>query len=221
MNELLTSVRQNALGLALFAFFTVGVIAITQVTTAERIRENVQKTQERALNEIISADLYDNTLLTDTLSVSEFDTRLLGPVKTNDRIHLARREGQVIALLLPVVAPDGYTQEIRMLVGVLRDGSIIGVRITQHLETPGLGDKIDIRKHDWVLSFNEKSLTHPDDKGWAVKKDGGEFDQFTGATITPRAVVRAVKHALQFVEQHRDALFNAPMPVQQAQGEPS
>ncbi|NCC28094.1 MAG: RnfABCDGE type electron transport complex subunit G, partial [Gammaproteobacteria bacterium] len=108
---------------------------------------------------------------------------------------------------LDPVVPDGYAGPIQLLVSVLRDGSVGGVRVLFHHETPGLGDKIEERKSDWVLSFDGKSLSNPTPERWAVKRDGGEFDQFTGATITPRAIVHAVKNTLIYVQQQGDALF--------------
>src|SRR5690606_24060195 len=109
--------------------------------------------------------------------------------------------------LVPAVAPDGYSGAMRMLVGVNRDGTLAGVRVLTHRETPGLGDKVDLSKSDWILGFNGRSLGNPEPDRWGVKKDGGEFDQFTGATITPRAVTAQVKRVLQQVEQSRTLLF--------------
>jgi electron transport complex protein RnfG len=212
MNELLLSIRRNAVGLALFALVTAGAIAVAQVTTAERIEHNIRMAQARALNELVPAGTYDNDILEDTLGVvgSTFNQQLLGPLAEKDKIYLARSEGKVNTVILPVVAPDGYTTVIKLLVGIHADGTLAGVRVTEHRETPGLGDKIDLKKSDWVLSFAGKSLTNPGEDGWAVKKDGGQFDQFTGATITPRAVVKAVKLAQKFFAQHKDQLLNPP-----------
>ncbi len=212
MNELLLSIRRNAVGLALFALVTAGAIAVAQVTTAERIEHNIRMAQARALNELVPAGTYDNDILEDTLGVvgSNFNQQLLGPLAEKDKIYLARSEGKVNTVILPVVAQDGYTTVIKLLVGIHADGTLAGVRVTEHRETPGLGDKIDLKKSDWVLSFAGKSLTNPGEDGWAVKKDGGQFDQFTGATITPRAVVKAVKLAQKFFAQHKDQLLNPP-----------
>lgn len=208
MKELLTSIRKNAVGLSLFAIVTAGVIAVAQTTTAERIKDNIRAAEARALNEIIPADAYDNALLSDTLVLSEhFDTRLLGPVADDARVYRARQSNQPVAVLLPVVAPDGYTTHIDMIVGIHPDGSVAGVRVVAHRETPGLGDKIERRKSDWIETFEGRSLTSPDADGWAVRKDGGDFDQFTGATITPRAVVAAVHRALQFFAANKDKLL--------------
>ncbi|MDO6683479.1 MULTISPECIES: electron transport complex subunit RsxG [unclassified Oceanobacter] len=214
MKELLASIQRNAIGLGLFAIVTAGAIAIAQVGTADRIAHNMRLAQSRALNEIIPANQYDNDLLTDVISVNRnFDTRLLGPLPDDASIHLARHQGQVTTVILPVVAPDGYTMEIGLLVGIHADGRLAGVRVISHRETPGLGDKIDLKKSDWVMAFNGKSLLSPAESAWAVKKDGGDFDQFTGATITPRAVVTAVKHALQFFERHQTQLLSYPLPA--------
>ena len=209
MKELFSSIRRNAAGLAIFATVTAGAIAVAQYLTADRIAHNIRAAESRALNELIPADRYDNDLLNDTLSVdSRFNQQLLGPLAADAAIYRARQNGEVTAVILPVVAPDGYTTNIDLIVGVNRDGSLAGVRVVAHRETPGLGDKIEVRKSDWINSFAGRSLTDPAAERWAVKKDGGEFDQFTGATITPRAVVRAVKRALMFFDMHRELLLN-------------
>ncbi|MCD8521615.1 MAG: electron transport complex subunit RsxG [Saccharospirillaceae bacterium] len=219
MNDLLQSVRRNAIGLGLFAMVTAGAIAVAQVGTKERIEHNILMAQAKALNEIVPAGSYDNDLLTDVIAVdNRFNQQLLGPLPDDARIHLARTNGRVTTVILPVVAPDGYTTQIAVLVGVHADGSIAGVRIIEHKETPGLGDKIDRKKSDWVLGFNDKSLTNPSGEGWAVKKDGGDFDQFTGATITPRAVVKAVKLALKFFELHKNELLGQRLTEPQHSG---
>lgn len=217
MNDLLQSIRRNAIGLGLFALVTAGAIAVAKVATSERIERNIELAQARALNDIVAVGSYNNDLLHDTLAIDQrFNQQLLGPLKASDKIHLARRDGEVTTVILPVVAPDGYTMEIRLLVGIHADGSIAGVRITEHRETPGLGDKIDLKKSPWVLDFNGKSLSNPAAERWAVKKDGGDFDQFTGATITPRAVVQAVKHAQLFFRQHQNILLNRQVAKQPA-----
>jgi electron transport complex protein RnfG len=113
----------------------------------------------------------------------------------------------VVAAIIPVTAPDGYTGAIDLIVGVNADGSIAGVRTLSHKETPGLGDKVDLKKSDWILGFNGRSLDNPKPRGWAVKKDKGVFDQFTGATITPRAVIAATLRALQYADANSATLF--------------
>ena len=123
-----------------------------------------------------------------------------------------RKNGQVTGFILPAVAPDGYSGDIRLIIGIRADGTLAGVRVTAHNETPGLGDKVELRKHPWILSFEGRSLRNPPRDQWQVKKDGGVFDQFTGATITPRAVVRKVRDTLQFYREHGDELRKAANP---------
>jgi electron transport complex protein RnfG len=207
MPELLSAIRRNAVGLALFAMVTAGAIAVTQVLTQERIARNILAAEAKALNQIVPVGSYENDMLTDTITLDErFNLSLLGPIGDHALAHVARTDGQVTTVILPVTAPDGYTTAIRLLVGIHANGDIAGVRTVEHRETPGLGDKIDHRKSDWIFSFQGTSLS--DDITWAVKKDGGDFDQFTGATITPRAVVAAVQGALQFFQQHQASLLN-------------
>ena len=198
------SILRNSVILGLFAVATVGMIAVTQQTTAERISEAQRRVQLSALNEIVPHDQHDNDLLTDSFSVQ--DRQYLSLSAPADA-YRARQGERVSAVILPVVAPDGYSGRIDLLVGIRADGSIAGVRSVSHRETPGLGDKIDAGKSQWILSFSGKSLSMPIPEQWAVKKDGGQFDQFTGATITPRAVVKAVYQALTYFDQHRAALL--------------
>ncbi|WP_430462319.1 electron transport complex subunit RsxG [Thalassolituus sp. LLYu03] len=220
MQDLIASIRRNAVGLGLFALVTAGAIAVAQVTTADRIEHNIRMAQARALNELVPVGSYDNDLLEDTLPVdSRFNQQMLGPLSEKDRIYLARQQGNVTTVILPVVAPDGYTTAIKLLVGIHADGTLAGVRVTEHRETPGLGDKIDLKKSEWVLGFAGKSLDNPGEENWAVKKDGGAFDQFTGATITPRAVVKAVKLAQKFFAQHKDQLLGSRLVEPSSVGE--
>jgi len=125
-------------------------------------------------------------------------------------VFRARKDGKPVALAITPVAPDGYVGPIKLLVAISVDGTILGVRVLSHHETPGLGDAIEEKRSNWVLGFNGHSLSNPEDKGWHVRRDGGQFDQFTGATITPRAVVKAVHKALKFYELNKDKLFQQP-----------
>lgn len=216
MQELFSAIQRNALGLAIFAALTAGAIAVTQVLTQQRISDNIATAQAKALYQLVPAADVENDMLHDTVDLhspqaaKQFHLSLLGPAKNDAVAYLARKNGQVHTVILPITAPDGYTQEIRLLVGIRADGSISGVRAVEHKETPGLGDKIELKKSPWILGFNDKSLLNPDIDHWKVKKDGGEFDQLTGATITPRAVVLAVRRALEFFNKHHDALLNVP-----------
>lgn len=199
------SITRNSLLLALFAVFTTLLIAGTYLSTKDSIAAEKRRAEEKALLQIIPRDLHDNSMLDDTIAVGP-DAAGLGLLEEKN-IYIARENGSAIAAILPVVAPDGYTGEIELIVGVRTDGTIAGVRTLSHRETPGLGDKVDLKKSDWVLSFNGRSLENPGLTGWAVKKDKGVFDQFTGATITPRAVVAAVKRALQYAQDNQKTLL--------------
>lgn len=198
------SILRNSLILGLFAIFTVGLIAFIQQATSERIAAEQQRMQMRALNEILPDDQHDNDLLQDTFSIDDRRYLQLPAPATAWR---ARRSGEVIAVILPVVTQDGYSGCIDLLVGIRANGELAGVRVVNHRETPGLGDKFEVAKGNWIFSFDGKSLSMPAPEGWAVRKDGGEFDQFTGATITPRAVVQAIYQALRYFEEQRGELL--------------
>jgi electron transport complex protein RnfG len=207
MNMLGKSISKNTLILTAFALVTAGALALTNLGTQERIAKAERAAQQRALYEIIPPSRHDNDLLTDTIPVPSFAWELLG-ANAESKIHRARRNGEISALIIPAVAHDGYSGDISMIVGVNSDGTLAGVRILLHKETPGLGDKIELKKHRWILSFDGKSLQVPVLEDWKVKKDGGVFDQFAGATITPRAVVGQVKRVLEFVAANKQVLFN-------------
>ncbi|MFG0380513.1 electron transport complex subunit RsxG [Pseudomonas sp. zbq_18] len=201
--EISRSMLKNAAVLGLFAIATVGVVAAIQQGTAPRIAAAEREAQVQALAQILPSGSYDNYLLDNSRLVQD---ELLGN-KNPAPAYLATLGGQPSAVILQVTAPDGYSGSIRLLVGILADGRLAGVRALHHRETPGLGDKIELAKSRWILGFEGKSLTQPDEAGWAVKKDGGQFDQFAGATITPRAVVKAVHKALQYFDQHKAELL--------------
>lgn len=199
------SIAGNSLLLALFAVVTTLLISGTYLLTKDQIAEQKRMAEEKALLEIVPRNRHDNSMLDDVIAVGP-DTDGLA-LSQDKRVYLARQGEQVVAAIIPVTAPDGYTGEIELIVGVNADGSIAGVRTLSHRETPGLGDKVDRRKSDWILGFNGRSLDNPELPGWAVKKDKGVFDQFTGATITPRAVVAATLRALQYAQANRKTLF--------------
>ena len=201
--EISRSMLKNALVLGLFAIGTVGSVALLQQGTATRIAAAEREAQVRALADILPAGSYDNHLLDNRL---ELNAPELGH-RSPQSAYLALKGDQPSALILPVTAPDGYSGAIHLLVGIFADGRLAGVRVLGHKETPGLGDKIELAKSDWVRSFEGKSLSDPGEDGWAVKKDRGEFDQFAGATITPRAVVKAVHGALRYFDKHRAQLL--------------
>jgi len=187
-----------------FAIVSTGLVAFTFTGTREIIAANERAALLSNLNALVPPERYDNRLDEDTLQI--IDPEYMGtdePVT----VYRAYQRGEPVAVLAAPVAPDGYSGPIRLLIGVYADGTLAGVRVLSHKETPGLGDPIELGRSDWVLSFTGKSLNNPDSKGWAVKKDGGVFDQFTGATITPRAVVKAVRRFLEYFQQHREQLF--------------
>jgi electron transport complex protein RnfG len=199
------SITRNSALLAIFAICTALLLTGTYLLTRDRIAGEIRKAEEKALLEVVPRERHDNSMLDDTLPVGR-DSAGLG-LRQDKRIYIARQGDTVVTAIIPVTAHDGYTGDIDLIVGVNRDGTIAGVRALNHRETPGLGDKVDIKKSDWVLGFNGRSLENPTLSGWAVKRDRGVFDQFTGATITPRAVVAATLRALQYAEANRDKLF--------------
>lgn len=202
------SITRNSWLLAMFAVATTLLIAGTYLLTKERIGEQKRMAEEKALLEIVPRERHDNSMLDDIITVGPESQGL--NLTENKRIYRARRGDVVIAAIIPVRAPDGYTGDIDLIVGVNADGSVAGVRALSHKETPGLGDKVDIRKSNWILGFDGHSLDNPAPAGWAVKKDKGVFDQFTGATITPRAVVAATLRALQYAQANSKTLFARP-----------
>lgn len=206
------SISKNSFILAAFAVFTAGALALTNLGTQERIAAAERAAQQRALFEIIPLQDHDNDLLNDTIPVPDSAWEPLG-AGADSKIYRARRGNEITALIIPATAHDGYSGDISMIVGVKRDGSIAGVRVLLHKETPGLGDKIELKKHQWILSFNGKNLNVPVIEEWKVKKDGGVFDQFAGATITPRAVVGQVKRVLEFVAANQQNLFIDTQPL--------
>ena len=201
----LASIGLSGTVLALFAAVTSIAIGWTYLSTKSQIDFEVRRAEARQLLEIFPADTHDNELVDDTFSI-DAETPLLG-IREARQGYRARLNGDVIGVILPTTARDGYSGDIRALVGIRRDGTVAGIRVVAHRETPGLGDKVDIRKSDWVTDFNQRSLTDPTLPGWNVKKDGGVFDQFTGATVTPRAVILATRRALEYANLHTATLF--------------
>lgn len=203
------AITRNAVILGLFAVGTAALLALTHDNTRQRIHCNHVAALESSLYEVFPRDKADNNLLTDMIRV---DDRRLG--RGEHFVYRARQQDTPTGAVMETVAPDGYGGAISLLVGVDRGGRITGVRVVPpHNETPGLGDKIETRKSDWILSFDGRSLDNTPAENWAVRKDGGEFDQFTGATITPRAVVDAVHRALRYYRENRDELFERPTEV--------
>ena len=201
----LASIGLSGTVLALFAAITSVAIGWTYLGTKAQIDLEVRRAEARQLLEIFPPDTHDNDIVDDVFEVAA-ETALLG-IRETRQGYRVRQGNKVIGVILPATARDGYSGDIRALIGVRLDGSVAGVRVVAHRETPGLGDKVDLRKSDWILDFNERSLTNPILRGWNVEKEGGVFDQFTGATVTPRAVILATRRALEYATLNAATLF--------------
>ena len=186
-----------------FSTLATALLVAGNLATKSDIAARQQEDLLRSLNQVVPAEHYDSDLLNQPLSMSDGEGR-------NLTVYRGLQGMQVSALAWEVVG-QGYAGDIRLIMGVNAKGQILGVRVLSHAETPGLGDKIETAKGDWILSFNDLSLETTSAKGWHVKKDGGEFDQFSGATITPRGVVAAVYKGLNFFDSHKDELLKPPV----------
>jgi Na+-translocating ferredoxin:NAD+ oxidoreductase subunit G len=194
----------TSLALLIAAILGSGLVAFSYQLTFEQIKRNEREALIKSLSTLVDSEMYDNDLVNDITYVQHKE--LLGsdnPII----IYRARLAQHPTAAILSPVAPDGYNGKIHLLVGVDYQGKLLGVRVISHQETPGLGDMIDARRSNWILSFNGLSLNNLARTAWNVKRDGGIFDQFSGATITPRAVIRAVHNALVFYEEHKTIIF--------------
>ena len=192
--------------LAVIAAICTTLVAATYQLTRERIVANEKALLEQALQPALAGIFYEG-------GVSESRLVMLPPhdLPGNDRalIYRVYAQGKPVAALFAVTARDGFSGLIRILVGVEFDGTITGVRILQHRETPGLGDKIESARSDWIFQFDGRSMGNPEVTGWAIRNDGGEFDQLTGASVTPRAVIGAIRDTLLYFDAHRDEMFAA------------
>ena len=203
-----------SLMLGLFSVVGIGLVAFTHANTKDRIAANERAFVLKSLRELVPDNWHDNDLLADQIRTRDRDA--FG----NDEpvtIYRARMGANPVAAILTPTAPDGYNGAIRLLVAIDTDNTLIGVRAIRHAETPGLGDAIDTNKSDWILGFNGKSLLNPPPSKWAVKKDGGDFDQITGATITPRAIVKTVARTLVFFKDNQEQMFWWPSNDQKQQ----
>ena len=194
----------SAVLLAMFAAAGTFFVSYTFDNTIDRINENKRLALLKSIHVLIPPSAHDNDIFTDIIAVQ--NKTLLGNNKSV-KVYRARKNNKPVAVILNSVAPDGYSGNIELLVAININGTLAGVRVVHHKETPGLGDAIEENRSDWITKFKQRSLTNPDKKGWAVKRDGGEFDQFTGATITPRAIVKAVYNTLRYYKENRDTLY--------------
>ncbi|CED71007.1 electron transport complex protein RnfG [Aliivibrio wodanis] len=205
---MLKTMKKSSLVLALFAVASTALVTITFALTKDQIAYQQQQQLLTTLNQVVPRSLHDNELYKACTLVSNSDA--LGTEQPMP-IYLASLNDKHSGAAIEAIAPDGYSGAIKVIVGVDANSMVTGVRVLSHQETPGLGDKIDTRITRWVDSFLGKSVDNLEDKSWAVQKDGGQFDQFTGATITPRAVVKAVKKAVWFYKTHQDELQTLPL----------
>lgn len=182
--------RKHGITLALFAAGSTGLTAAINELTKSTIEDQAAQQQKALFDQVMPANLYNNDLLKSCYQVT---APALG--KSQHKVWIAQDGEKPVAAVMEATAPDGYSGAIQLLVAADFKGTVLGTRVTEHHETPGLGDKIELRISDWITLFAGKVIHGQNDSHWAVKKDGGDFDQFTGATITPRAVVNAVKRA--------------------------
>jgi electron transport complex protein RnfG len=197
-------VIKGGITLAMIAAICTTLVAATYQLTAERIAANEQAWLERSLEPALSGVFFEGSVTESKLVISPPHDLPGSDVAIVYRVFA---EGEPVAALFAVTARDGYTGPIRILVGVGIDGVVTGVRIVQHRETPGLGDRIDQSRSDWVYQFDGRALGNPVETRWLLAVDGGEFDQLTGASVTPRAVVKAIKETLLFFAANRDEIF--------------
>ena len=217
MNPALRDALSTALALMVFSVVGAGLLSGTFGATRPSIQRSEEADKLRLVAQTLPAGSYDNDLIRDARPLAA--DPLLG-LRRPGLAYPARLGDKPAAVVLEVVAPDGYSGEIRLLVGILAEGRLAGVRVVAHKETPGLGDYIDILRSDWIRQFDGRSLADPSPEAWKVRKDGGRFDYRAGATISPRAVVKATRKALEYFAAHRAELLapaTAPT-VTQAEG---
>jgi len=186
-----------------FSTLATALLVAGNLATQDVIVERQKEDLLDSLSQVIPASHYDNDLLAHPLEVKDDKGHAL-------TVYRGTEGNQVSALAYEIVG-SGYAGEVRLILGLDAQGEILGVRVLSHAETPGLGDKIEAEKSDWIIKFNGLSLSNPTEEHWGVKKDGGQFDQFSGATITPRGVVQAIKGGLAFFEGHKTELLNPPV----------
>jgi H+/Na+-translocating ferredoxin:NAD+ oxidoreductase subunit G len=201
------SVWRSGLTLAVIAAVCSALVALTWQLTAERIEANEKEWLARSLQPALAGLLFDSPVTESMITIPAPNDL---PGSEDAVVYRVYSGEEPVAALFVVSAKDGYAGPIKFLVGVKMDGTVTGVRVLEHHETPGLGDRIEILKSDWVLQFDGHSLRDPEPRHWAIKGDGGRFDQLTGASITPRAVIKAMRTTLTWFALNREAIFAAP-----------
>ncbi len=205
---------QKGLILGAFALLSIGLTVLTWHFTKDQIQEEKEKALLRAISDLIPQDQFTNDPYRDCTIIR--NQQLLGTEKPQSAWQLKNADNKPVAVVISSVAPDGYSGKIELIVGHYLDDidsstRLAGVRVTSHNETPGLGDKIHVDKSDWILQFNNLPTMDIITENWQVKKDGGKFDAFTGATITPRAVISAIHNNIQYFKLYRDQILSAPV----------
>lgn len=192
---------RHGLILGLFCLGFGLLLAITDEITLDNIAARAMEDKQNSLGQVLPDELHDNNPVTDTLELTSAEGR---PVT----IYQAKKGGRVTGVAFEIFG-SGYAGEIKLMMGIDADGKVLGVRVLAHKETPGLGDKIEVKKGPWIERFTGLSMGNPPIERWKVKKDGGDFDQFAGATITPRGVMAAIRGGLEFFAEHKSQLTKA------------
>ncbi|QBH96424.1 electron transport complex subunit RsxG [Limnobaculum zhutongyuii] len=203
---MLSTMRRHGLTLALYAALATGITSGVYLLTKSTIEKQAIQQQKALFDQVIPATIYDNALQNECYVVTD---NSLGTDRAH-RLFIARKGYAPVAAVIETTATDGYSGAIQLMVAADFNGNVLGVRTLEHHETPGLGDKIELRISDWITHFSGKQVNGEQDKQWLVRKDGGMFDQFTGATITPRAVVKAVKQTTLYIQQHHQQFESLP-----------
>ncbi len=206
-------VIKGGVTLAAIAAICTLLVAATYQLTADRIAANEQAWLERSLEPALSGLSFEGSITESKLEIPPPHDL---PGNDTAIVYRVFAEGAPVAALFVVTARDGYAGPIRILVGVGTDGTVTGVRIVEHRETPGLGDRIDQSRSDWVFQFDGHSLGNPVEARWLLEVDGGDFDQLTGASVTPRAVIKAIRDTLIYFDAHRDEIFALPATEEQS-----
>lgn len=211
-STILKHATQTGAILALFAIVGTAFLVATHFATKDIIAESERQAKLELISQIVPRNAFDNDIIKDAAALPaapEIGNR------EPSTVYRATREGKPVAAVLEAAAPDGYSGRIKFIIAIKADGAISGVRVIEHHETPGLGDYIEIAKSQWITIFDGNSLTNPPDKDWRVKKDGGKFEHNTGATVTPRAMIKAVHKTLEYFRKNRDKIFALPASTQE------
>jgi electron transport complex protein RnfG len=203
-NAIFKNALKTAITMLAFASIGTSLLAYVFDITRAPIEASEKEARLALFKEILPVNVYDNDLLKTTVEIDPND--LLGN-RVSTIANIAKFNNKTTGVILEAIANDGYSGDIKLLIAIRADGSISGVRVLAHKETPGLGDYIDIAHGKWIKLFDDESVHKTPIANWQVKKDGGKFDYMVGATITPRAVVKAVLKALQFYEINKQTLF--------------